>query len=145
MQENINIQNKKASFKYHVQKKYVAGMVLTGLQIKSIRSKKVNIDYAYCSFDLNELFLYNINFENAISNNKNNTLKLLLNKRELNKIKKESMAPGLTIIPLKIFLSQNGFAKIQIGISKGKKNYDKRQSIKQREAKVKIGRIMKKN
>ena len=140
MQENINIQNKKASFKYHVQKKYVAGMVLTGLQIKSIRSKKVNIDYAYCSFDL-----YNINFENAISNNKNNTVKLLLNKRELNKIKKESMAPGLTIIPLKIFLSQNGFAKIQIGISKGKKNYDKRQSIKQREAKVKIGRIMKKS
>lgn len=120
-------------------------MVLTGLQIKSIRSKKVNIDYAYCSFDLNELFLHNINFENAISNNKNNTVKLLLNKRELNKIKKESMAPGLTIIPLKIFLSQNGFAKIQIGISKGKKNYDKRQSIKEREAKVKIGRIMKKS
>ena len=145
MQENINIQNKKASFKYRVQKKYVAGMVLTGLQIKSIRSKKVNIDYGYCSFDLNELFLHNVNFENSISNNKNNTVKLLLNKRELNKIKKESMAPGLTIIPLKIFLSQNGFAKIQIGISKGKKNYDKRQSIKQREAKVKIGRIMKKN
>ena len=145
MQENINIQNKKASYKYRVQKKYVAGMVLTGLQIKSIRSKKVNIDYAYCSFNLNELFLHNVNFENSISNSKNNTIKLLLNKRELNKIEKESMAPGLTIIPLKIFLSQNGFAKIQIGISKGKKNYDKRQSIKQREAKVKIGRLMKKN
>ena len=145
MQENINIQNKKASYKYRVQKKYVAGMVLTGLQIKSIRSKKVNIDYAYCSFNLNELFLHNVNFENSISNSKNNTIKLLLNKRELNKIEKESMAPGLTIIPLKIFLSQNGFAKIQIGISKGKKNYDKRQSIKQREARVKIGRLMKKN
>ena len=105
-------------------------MVLTGLQIKSIRSKKVNIDYAYCSFDKNELFLHNVNFENAISNNKNNKVKLLLNKRELNKIKKESMAPGLTIIPLKIFLSQNGFAKIQIGISKGKKNYDKKQAKK---------------
>ena len=145
MQENINIQNKKASFKYYNQKKYVAGMVLTGLQIKSIRSKKVNIDYAYCSFDSNELFLYNVNFENSISNNKNNIVKLLLNKRELIKIKKESMLPGLTIIPLKIFLSQNGFAKIQISIAKGKKNYDKRQSIKQREAKVKISRLMKKN
>ena len=145
MQENINIQNKKANFKYHVKKKYVAGMVLTGLQIKSIRSKKVNIDYAYCSFDSTELFLHNVNFENHISNNKNNIVKLLLNKRELNKIEKESMAPGSTIIPLNIFLSQNGFAKIQIGISKGKKNYDKRQSIKKREAKVKIGRIMKKN
>ena len=145
MQEIINIQNKKVSYKYHVQKKYVAGMVLTGIQIKSIRSKKVNIDYAYCSFDSNELFLHNVNFENSISNSKNDTIKLLLNKRELNKIEKESMAPGLTIIPLKIFLSQNGFAKIQIGISKGKKNYDKRQSIKQREAKVKIGRLMKKN
>ena len=61
-------------------------MVLTGLQIKSIRSKKVNIDYAYCSFDSNELFLHNVNFENSISNSKNDTIKLLLNKRELNKI-----------------------------------------------------------
>ena len=114
MQENINIQNKKARFKYLTQKKYVAGLVLTGLQIKSIRSKNVNIDNSYCNFDSNELFLYNVNFENIHVNKKNNTVKLLLNRNELLKIKKESDNPGITIVPLKIFINQSGFAKIQI-------------------------------
>ena len=145
MQENINIQNKKARFKYLTQKKYVAGLVLTGLQIKSIRSKNVNIDNSYCNFDSNELFLYNVNFENIHVNKKNNTVKLLLNRNELLKIKKESDNPGITIVPLKIFINQSGFAKIQISIAKGKKNYDKRQTIKSREAKIKISRVMKKN
>ena len=145
MQENINIQNKKARFKYLTQKKYVAGLVLTGLQIKSIRSKNVNIDNSYCNFDSNELFLYNVNFENINVNKKNNTVKLLMNKNELLKIKKESNNPGITIVPLKIFINQSGFAKIQISIAKGKKNYDKRQTIKSREAKIKISRVMKKN
>ena len=144
MQENINIQNKKARFKYFIQKKYIAGLVLTGLQIKSIRSKNVNIDNAYCNFDFNELFVYNINFENILFSKKNNIIKLLMNKRELLKIKKESDSPGITIVPLKIFINQSGFAKIQIGIAKGKKNYDKRQTIKSREAKIKISRVMKK-
>ncbi len=145
MQEIINIQNKKARFKYFTQKKYVAGLVLTGLQIKSIRSKNVNIDNSYCNFDSNELFLYNVNFENIHVNKKNNTVKLLLNRNELLKIKKESDNPGITIVPLKIFINQSGFAKIQISIAKGKKNYDKRQTIKSREAKIKISRVMKKN
>lgn len=144
MQENINIQNKKARFKYFIQKKYIAGLVLTGLQIKSIRSKNVNIDNAYCNFDFNELFVYNINFENIRFAKKNNIVKLLMNKKELLKIKKESDSPGITIVPLKIFINQSGFAKIQIGIAKGKKNYDKRQTIKSREAKIKISRVMKK-
>ncbi len=143
MQENINIQNKKAKFKYFTQKKYVAGLVLTGLQIKSIRSKNVNIDNAYCNFDSNELFVYNVNFANTHFSKKNNTVKLLLNKKELLKIKKESDAPGITIVPLKIFINQSGFAKIQISIAKGKKNYDKRQTIKSREAKINISRMMK--
>ena len=143
MQENINIQNKKARFKYFTQKKYVAGLVLTGLQIKSIRSKNVNIDNAYCNFDSNELFIYNVNFANTHFSKKNNSVKLLLNKKELLKIKKESDNPGITIVPLKIFINQSGFAKIQISISKGKKNYDKRQTIKSREAKINISRIMK--
>ena len=77
MQENINIQNKKARFKYFTHKKYVAGLVLTGLQIKSIRSKNVNIDNAYCNFDSNELFIYNVNFVNAHFSKKNNTEHLL--------------------------------------------------------------------
>ena len=145
MQENINIQNKKARFKYITKKKYVAGLVLTGLQIKSIRHKNVNIDNAYCNFDSNELFLYNINFENSQFSKKNNSIKLLLNKNELLKIKKESDNPGLTIVPLNLFVNQSGFAKIQISIARGKKSYDKRQTIKAREAKIKIGRIMKKN
>ncbi len=143
MQENINIQNKKAKFKYFTQKKYVAGLVLTGLQIKSIRSKNVNIDNAYCNFDSNELFIYNVNFANTHFSKKNNTVKLLLNKKELLKIKKESDSPGITIVPLKIFINQSGFAKIQISIAKGKKNYDKRQTIKSREAKINISRMMK--
>ena len=143
MQENINIQNKKAKFKYFTQKKYVAGLVLTGLQIKSIRSKNVNIDNAYCNFDSNELFIYNVNFANTHFSKKNNTVKLLLNKKELLKIKKESDSPGITIVPLKIFINQSGFAKIQISIAKGKKNYDKRQTIKSREAKRNISRMMK--
>ena len=145
MQENINIQNKKARFKYFSQKKYIAGMVLTGLQIKSIRSKSVNIDNAYCNFDSNELFLFNINFENSQFDKKNNTVKLLMNKKELQKIKKECNNPGITIVPLKIFISKNGFAKIQISVAKGKRNFDKRQTIKSREAKIKISRVMKNN
>jgi len=143
VQENINIQNKKARFKYFAQKKYVAGLVLTGLQIKSIRSKNVNIDNAYCNFDSNELFIYNVNFANTHFSKKNNTVKLLLNKKELLKIKKESDNPGITIVPLKIFINKSGFAKVQISIAKGKKNYDKRQTIKSREAKINISRMMK--
>ena len=142
MQENINIQNKKAKFKYFIEKKYIAGLVLTGLQIKSIRYKKANIDNSYCTFDSDELFLYNTNFENNL---KSNTIKLLLNKKELIKIKKETNSPGITIIPLKIFINDNGFAKVQICIAKGKRNYDKRETIKKREAKVKINRILKRN
>ena len=142
MQENINIQNKKAKFKYFIEKKYIAGLVLTGLQIKSIRFKKANIDNSYCTFDSEELFLYNTNFENNL---KSNTIKLLLNKKELIKIKKETNSPGITIIPLKIFINDNGFAKVQICIAKGKKSYDKRETIKKREAKVKISRILKRN
>tara|TARA_Y100001970_G_scaffold84026_1_gene106104 strand:- start:2098 stop:2535 length:438 start_codon:yes stop_codon:yes gene_type:complete len=145
VQENVNIQNKKARFKYFSQKKYIAGMVLTGLQIKSIRSKSVNIDNAYCNFDSNELFLFNINFENSQFDKKNNTVKLLMNKKELQKIKKECNNPGITIVPLKIFISKNGFAKIQISVAKGKRNFDKRQTIKSREAKIKISRVMKNN
>ena len=145
MQENVNIQNKKARFKYFSQKKYIAGMVLTGLQIKSIRSKSVNIDNAYCNFDSNELFLFNINFENSQFDKKNNTVKLLMNKKELQKIKKECNNPGITIVPIKIFISKNGFAKIQISVAKGKRNFDKRQTIKSREAKIKISRVMKNN
>tara|TARA_B100000963_G_scaffold293498_1_gene263917 strand:- start:106 stop:543 length:438 start_codon:yes stop_codon:yes gene_type:complete len=144
VQENINIQNKKARFKYITKKKYVAGLVLTGLQIKSIRHKNVNIDNAYCNFDSNELFLHNINFENSQFSKKNNSIKLLLNKNELLKIKKDSDNPGLTIVPLNLFVNQSGYAKIQISIARGKKSYDKRQTIKSREAKIKIGRIMKK-
>ena len=142
MQENIIIQNKKAKFKYFIEKKYNAGLVLTGLQIKSIRYKKANIDNSYCTFDSDELFLYNTNFENNL---KSNTIKLLLNKKELIKIKKETNSPGVTIIPLKIFINDNGFAKVQICIAKGKRNYDKRETIKKREAKVKISRILKRN
>ena len=145
MQDNINIENKKARFKYFSQKKYIAGLVLTGLQIKSIRSKNVNIDNGYCNFYSNELFLYNINFENTQFSKNKNTIKLLMNKKELMKIKKESDNQGVTIVPLKIFINQNGFAKIQISIAKGKKNFDKRQTIKSREAKIKISRVMKNN
>ena len=144
MQEKINIVNKKAKFKYFLKKKYVAGLVLTGLQIKSIRANKVIIENSYCNFIDDELFVFNIIFGNAPSEKKTSSkIKLLLNKIELKKIRSEINESGSTLIPSKIFSNDKGIAKIQVSVAKGKKLHDKRNTIKDRESKISLKRKFK--
>tara|TARA_Y100000816_G_scaffold288352_1_gene272770 strand:+ start:613 stop:1050 length:438 start_codon:yes stop_codon:yes gene_type:complete len=141
VQEKINIVNKKANFKYFLKRKYVAGLVLTGLQIKTIKAKKIVIENSYCSFINNELFVFNIVFGNLISEKKSSSkIKLLLNRFELKKIQSESKEVGLTLIPTKIFINDKGIAKLEVSIAKGKKLYDKRNTIKERENKINLKR-----
>ena len=144
MQEKIIIVNKKASFKYILKKKYVAGLVLTGLQIKTIKAKKIVIENSYCNFINNELYVFNIIFDNLYAEKKSSSkIKLLLNKFELKKIQSETNQVGSTLIPTKIFTNDNGIAKIEISIAKGKKLYDKRNTIKERENKINLKRKLK--
>ena len=144
MQEKINIVNKKAKFKYFLKKKYVAGLVLTGLQIKTIRAKKVIIENSYCNFIDDELFVFNIIFGNTPSEKKSSSkIKLLLNKIELKKIRSEINESGSTLIPSKIFSNDKGIAKIEVSVAKGKKLHDKRNTIKDRESKIDLKRKFK--
>ena len=149
MQGKINIVNKKASFKYFLLKKYIAGLVLSGSEIKSIRLKKANIDRSFCTFLNNELYASNIFIESYVNSSsfekERKKIKLLLNKNELIKIKKELNNVGITIVPIKLFINDKGFAKLEIFTAKGKRNYDKREVIKKRENKLKIDRIKKSN
>ena len=144
MQGKIVIVNKKANFKYILKKKYVAGLVLTGLQIKTIKAKKIVIENSYCNFINNELYVFNIVFGNLYAEKKSSSkIKLLLNKFELKKIQSETNQVGSTVIPTKIFTNDNGIAKIEISIAKGKKLYDKRNTIKERENKINLKRKLK--
>ena len=149
MQGKINIVNKKASFKYFLLKKYIAGLVLSGSEIKSIRLKKANIDRSFCTFFNNELYANNVLIESYVNSSsfekERKKIKLLLNKNELIKIKKELNNVGITIVPVKLFINDKGFAKLEIFTAKGKRNYDKREVIKKRENKLKIDRIKKSN
>lgn len=136
MQKTINIQNKKARFQYEILDKYTAGIVLTGTEIKSIRSSKASIAESFCEFNDNgELFVVNMTiqeyaFGNYYNHKPKATRKLLLNKRELKKLNKEVQNSGLTIIPLRLFINDKGYAKLDIALAKGKKLYDKRETIK---------------
>ncbi|NIJ44596.1 SsrA-binding protein [Wenyingzhuangia heitensis] len=149
MQKRINIQNKRARFEYEILDKYVAGIVLTGTEIKSIRLSKARITDSFCEFNDNgELFAINMFIEeylygNAYNHKPKSSRKLLLNKKELKKLNKEVNNAGLTIIPLKMFLTDKGYAKLEIGLCKGKKLYDKRQTIKDRDNKISLDRIKK--
>ena len=149
MQKNINIQNKKARFEYELLEKYTAGIVLTGTEIKSIRNSKASISESFCEFnDLGELFVVNMYIEEYMFgthfNHKPRAVrKLLLNKRELKKLHKEVKNTGLTIVPLKLFINDKGLAKLIISLAKGKKIYDKRETIKDRDNKRNLDRIKK--
>lgn len=149
MQKNINIQNKKARFQYEILDKYTAGIVLTGTEIKSIRSSKASIAESFCEFNENgELFVVNMTiqeyaFGNYYNHKPKATRKLLLNKRELKKLNKEVQNTGLTIIPLRLFINDKGYAKLEIALAKGKKLYDKRETIKDRDNKRDLDRIKK--
>ncbi|MEE3034334.1 MAG: SsrA-binding protein SmpB [Bacteroidota bacterium] len=150
MQKKINIQNKKAQFEYQILSKYTAGIVLSGTEIKSIREGKASIKEGFCQFsENNELFVVGMyigeySFEKNFSHNPKSNRKLLLNKKELIKLSKEIKNTGLTIIPLKLFINEKGFAKIKIALAKGKKLYDKREAIKKREIKRNLDLIKKK-
>jgi SsrA-binding protein len=147
--KNINIQNKKARFEYELLDQFNAGIVLTGTEIKSIRNSKATITDSFCEFnDKNELYVINMSIEEYNYGTTHNhkpkqSRKLLLNKKELKKLSKEVKNSGLTIVPLKLFINEKGFAKIRIALARGKKLYDKRENIKDRDNKRKLERIKK--
>ena len=149
MQKKINIQNKKARFQYDILDKFTAGIVLTGTEIKSIRNSKASIAESFCEFNENgELFVVNMSIEEYIYGTYFNhkpkaERKLLLNKKELKKLHKEVKNSGLTIVPLKLFINEKGYAKLIIALAKGKKIHDKRETIKDRENKRNLDRIKK--
>ncbi|RLD29409.1 MAG: SsrA-binding protein [Bacteroidetes bacterium] len=149
MQKNINIRNKKARFEYEIRDKYTAGIVLTGSEIKSIRQSKASIAESFCEFnEQHELFVINMSVEEYSHSTHYNhrpkaERKLLLNKRELKKLEKEVKNTGLTIVPLRLFINEKGFAKLDIALAKGKKLYDKRDTIKDRDNKRDLDRIKK--
>ncbi len=145
----ISIINKKAKFNYFIENEYTAGIVLTGSEIKSIRRRNVSISDSFCEFNNNnELFIskmYIKEYQNSTYNrNSLSQRKLLLNRKELKKLKKQITDVGLTIIPLKLFINDSGLAKIKIALAKGKKLYDKRQSLKEKELKRDLERSRKK-
>lgn len=149
MQKTVNILNKKAKFQYEILDKYTAGIVLTGTEIKSIRSGKASIAESFCEFNAKgELFVINMTVEEYAFGNYYNhkpkaERKLLLNKRELKKLKKEMDIKGNAIIPLRLFINERGLAKLVIALGKGKKLYDKRETIKDRDNKRNLDRIKK--
>ena len=145
----VNIKNKKAYFNYEIGDTFTAGMVLTGTEIKSIRDGKASLADRYCVVDRGEVWVKGMHISEYFYGSYNNHVvrrdrKLLLSKKEIAKIVKESSDAGFTIVPLRIFINERGFAKLMIGIGKGKKQYDKRQSIKEREDKRNIDRMFKK-
>lgn len=148
MQKNINILNRKARFEYEVLDKYTAGIVLTGSEIKSIRLGKASIAESFCEFHGHELFAINTNIEEYaysrnFSHRPKSERKLLLNKKELKSLLKDVQNKGLTIIPLRLFTNEKGIAKLEIGLCRGKKNYDKRETMKDRDVKRDLDRIKK--
>jgi len=149
MQKKINILNKKAKFQYEILDKYTAGIVLTGTEIKSIRSSKASIAESFCEFnDKGELFAVNMTIEEYAYGNYYNhrpkaMRKLLLNRKELKGLERDMQNAGLTIIPLRLFINDKGYAKLDIALCKGKKLYDKRDTIKDRDNKRDLDRIKK--
>lgn len=149
MQKNINIQNKKARFEYEILDKYIAGIQLKGTEIKSIRQSKARITESFCEFnERGELFIVNMYiqeymFGHHFNHNPKSERRLLLNKRELRSLKKDVEAKGNTIVPLKLFINDRGFAKLEIALAKGKQTHDKRNVIKDRDSKRNLDRIKK--
>lgn len=147
--QNVNIKNKKASFEYAFIEKFTTGIVLTGTEIKSVRDGKANIGEAYCYFDNNdELFIKNMHISEYKMGNIHNhdplrVRKLLLKSKELKKLHKQVKEKGLTIVPVRLFISARGWAKLEIALAKGKKTQDKRESIKERDSKRELQRVMK--
>ncbi len=145
---DLSIKNKQASFEYSILDTYTAGIKLLGTEIKSVREAKVNINDAFCTFIEGELYVRNVHiaeytFGSFYNHEAKRDRKLLLQKKELKKLLQKVKEKGLTIVPLKMFISERGFAKLVIGLAQGKKSFDKRDTMKERDAKIEMGRAMK--
>ena len=147
--KDINIKNKRATFDYAIGDTFTAGIVLTGTEIKSIRQGKASLADTFCYVDKGEVWVKNMYIAEYFYGTYNNHAtrrdrKLLLNRKEIAKLEKTAKETGFTIIPLRLFINDRGLAKLVIGVARGKKEYDKRQSIKEREDKRAMARIMQK-
>ena len=146
--KNINIRNKRATFDYEILEEYIAGIVLVGTEIKSLRLGKASLVDSYCYFERNELWIRNVNIAEYTWGTCNNHVpkrdrKLLLNRKELNKLQRALQDRGLTVVGLRLFISEKGFAKIVIGLARGRKAYDKREYLKANDAKREMDKAMK--
>ncbi|QIY84211.1 SsrA-binding protein SmpB [Chryseobacterium sp. NEB161] len=150
IEKSVNIFNKRARFEYEILEEYEAGIVLTGTEIKSLRSSKASITESFCQFIDDELYVINMMIDEyklgTFYNHKiKRERKLLLHKYELQKLKKKLKDVGNTIIPLKLYINNRGKAKLLIALGRGKKLFDKREAIKDRENKLNIQRLLKKS
>lgn len=148
--KNINIRNKRATFDYEILEEYVAGIVLVGTEIKSLRLGKASLVDSYCYFERNELWIRNVNIAEYTWGTCNNHIpkrdrKLLLNRKELNKLQRALQDRGLTVVGLRLFLNDRGLAKVAVGLARGRKSYDKREYIKENDAKREMDKAMKVN
>lgn len=142
------IRNKSAYHDFYIEDKYDAGLVLTGTEVKSLRGGRASFNDSYCLFQKGEMWVKSLHiaeYSHGIGNNHNpiRERKLLLNKKELRKIETKVKEKGYTIVPLRIFFNEGGLAKMEIGLGKGKKLYDKRETIKQRDTEREMKRIVK--
>ncbi len=147
-QPSINIKNKRASFDYEFIETFTAGIVLTGTEIKSIRLGKASLVDTYCFFARGELWVKNMHITEYFYGSYNNHTvrrdrKLLLNKKEIKKLERSTKETGFTIIPVRMFINEKGLAKVVIALAKGKKQYDKRESLKEKDDKRDMDRIRK--
>ena len=148
MSTDLNIKNKKAYFEYHILETFTAGIQLLGTEIKSIREGKANINDAFCTFLNGNLYIRNMHISeyshgSFYNHESKRDRALLLNKKELKKLKEKGEEKGFTIVPLSLFISTRGFAKLQIGLGQGKKVYDKRETMRERDVKIEMDRAMK--
>ena len=148
--KNVNIRNKRATFDYEIIEEFVAGIVLVGTEIKSLRLGKASLVDSYCYFERNELWIRNINIAEYTWGTCNNHVpkrdrKLLLNRKELNKLQRSLQDRGLTVVGLRLFLNDRGLAKVAIGLARGRKSFDKREYIKENDAKREMDKAMKVN
>lgn len=145
---NIVIKNKRATFDYEIESRYIAGIQLFGTEIKSIREGKASLTETYCLFIKEELWVKNMNISTYIFGTYNNheprrDRKLLLHRKELKKLLRATKETSYTIVPIKMFVNERGLAKVEIGLARGKKMYDKRQTIKANDDRREMDRVMK--
>ena len=148
MKEISITSNKKAIFEYHIESKLEAGIVLTGTEIKSVRQSQANLADAYCVFLNDELWVKGMHIAEYREGSYNNHLskryrKLLLNRKELQKLRVKTKEKGFTIIPTRLYISERGFAKLEIALARGKKLYDKREDLKKKDASLEMSRVKK--